>query len=79
MSKRTERDRRDLMTAAKRIEEDIRIIDEKNRIFEAEKEEIVKRYNEVENEKTLINSEKLKIEQARTELRLRLQSVDVRY
>ena len=37
----------------------------------------MKKYQEFENERINLNSEKMRIEQAKTELRLRFQSLDV--
>ncbi len=38
---------------------------------------ILKKHQEFENERININSEKMRIEQTKTELRLRFQSLDV--
>jgi hypothetical protein len=77
MAKKTERDRRELTLAAKRLQDSILNLEEKNKIFESEREEIVRKYQELESERSILNTEKIKIEQSKAELRLRLQSVDM--
>ena len=72
-----EKGNKDLMIAARRLDESIRAVDEKNNRLEKEKEELMKQYNEIETEKMNINNEKLKIAQEKSDIRLRLQSIDM--
>ena len=43
-----------------------------------EREEIMKRFANFETEKSYVDSEKIKIEQEKSELRLRMQYIEVR-
>lgn len=72
-----EKDRKELIIAARRIEDSIKALDEKGRLLEKEKNVLMKQYNEIESEKMNNNSEKIIIEQEKSEIRLRLQSIDM--
>lgn len=73
--RKVERDRRELMIAAKRLEEGIKNLDEKGKTLEIEKHEVLKVFQQCENEKNLLNLEKVKIEQAKQELKYRINSI----
>ena len=66
----------DLALAAKRIEDEINALERRETELQLERENIERLYQEIENEKIIINSEKMKIEQDKTDMKLRLQTVD---
>ena len=66
----------DLALAAKRIEDEINALERRETELQIERENIERLYQEIENEKIIINSEKMKIEQDKTDMKLRLQTVD---
>lgn len=70
-------DKRSLLLAAKRLEEDVKMVHAKNSVIDREKEQIMRRFQEYENDRALLNNEKIKIEQAKSELKLRMQSMDL--
>lgn len=72
-----EKGNKDLMIAARRLDESVKAVDEKNVKLEREKEELMKQFNDLETEKMNINSEKLKIAQEKSDIKLRLQSIDM--
>lgn len=66
----------DLALAAKRIEDEINALERRETELQIERENIERIYQEIENEKIIINSEKMKIEQDKADIKLRLQTVD---
>ncbi len=76
-SERVEREKRDIMLNAKSLEAKMKKCDDNNRILENERENLIKKHNELETEKMIINSEKIKIEQQLADIRLRTQNLDV--
>ncbi len=76
-TKKIEKDKKDLYIAAKRLEESIISFEEKSNIFQKERDEVVRKYQEIETERNMMSQEKIKIEQSKAELRLRLQSLDM--
>lgn len=75
--KKLEKDRTELINAARRIEEGINQLDENKRLFEHEKSDFLRKFHECENEKAHLQKEKIKIEQIKAELNLRIQSIDL--
>jgi len=73
---RLEGDKKELLVNVAKFKEQLKSYEEKSLILEKEKEQIFKRYQDLESERVFISNEKLKIEQGKTELRLRMQSMD---
>jgi len=74
--RKLEEEKKDLILNAAKFREQIKLFEEKQLKYEKDRERLEKRFQEMENEKSFINSEKLKIDQSKTELRLRMQSMD---
>ena len=75
--RKIDNDKKDLLMNVAKFKEQLKSYEDKTIIIEKEKEQIYKKYQDLESERALISSEKLKIEQSKTELRLRMQSMDV--
>ncbi len=76
--KKVENDKKEVLASVTKFKEQLKNFEEKNFILDKEKEQIYKKYQELESERAFISNEKLKIEQNKTELRLRMQSMDVK-
>ena len=77
LKKAIELDKKGLLTAAKRLEEDVRLVEIKNSTIEKEKEIIIRKFQEYENDRSILNNERVKLEQLKSELKLRMQTVDL--
>lgn len=77
LNDRLEREKREIQLAIRSIEAKTKKYEENSRLLENERENLIKRHNELETEKVIINSEKIKIEQQYADLRLRAQNIDV--
>jgi uncharacterized protein (DUF3084 family) len=75
--RKLESDKKELLSSVSKFKEQFKNYEEKSFILEKDKEQIYKKYQDLESERALISNEKLKIEQSKTELRLRMQSMDV--
>ena len=77
MSSALEKDKKELALGINSLEARLRKYDENNRILEQERENLIKTHNELETEKIIVNTEKIKIEQQYADVRLRTQNLDV--
>lgn len=77
LNEKLEREKRDITLALKSLESKMRKFEENNRILENERENLIKKHNDLETEKIIVNSEKVKIEQQYADIRLRTQNLDV--
>jgi hypothetical protein len=75
--RKVENDKKEVLASVTKFKEQLKNFEEKSLILDKEKEQIYKKYQELESERAFISNEKLKIEQNKTELRLRMQSMDV--
>ena len=76
-NERLEREKRELMLGYRRLEDKLKKNEENSKIIERERENLIKIHNEIETEKVIVNSEKMKIEQQYADIRIRMQSIDV--
>ena len=76
--RKLESDKKDLLTTVAKFKKQLKNYEEKSLILEKDKEQIYKKFQDLESERALISTDKVKIEQGRTELRLRMQSMDVK-
>jgi len=72
-----ERDKRDIALGINSLESKLKKYEENNRILENERENLIKKHNELETDKIILNTEKIKIEQQYADIRLRTQNLDV--
>ena len=77
LKKAVDVDKKSLLSAAKRLEHDVKIVEVKNHTLEKEKEIIIRKFQEYESERSALNNERIRIEQMKSELKLRMQSIDV--
>lgn len=66
----------DLALAAKRIEDEILALEKREGDLQLELENLERMYQAIENEKIIVNAEKMKIEQDKTDVKLRMKTVD---
>lgn len=66
-----------MLNAAKKLEEDVKLIHSKSIMLDKEKVNIIKKFQEFENEKAVFNNERINLEHLKNELKLRMQSIEV--
>ena len=67
----------ELFIAAKRIDDSIKLLQERHMAVERESETVRKQLEEVDDERMKMSQERLKIEQERSDLRVREQAVEM--
>ena len=70
-------DKRELLTVAKRLEEDVKLVQLKNIHIDREKENLYRKFKEFENEKEMLNNKKARVEQLKMDLSIKYQTLEV--
>lgn len=61
-----------------KLKDEIVLLEEKSLSFDRQKDDFLRKFQSFENEKQIINMERIKVEQNKTEMRLRMQSLEVK-
>jgi len=61
-----------------KLKDEIVLLEEKSLSFDRQKDDFLRKFQNFENEKQIINMERIKVEQNKTEMRLRMQSLEVK-